>query len=82
MKTGDRVLITNSWSSDVTPGAIGTVIGRRARGYAVEITGWFHDAFGKGRVETRCLYFNAKQIKKLTRHTPQAGAEEAGAEVG
>src|SRR5436305_4395162 len=70
LRPGERVMIVDSWHSDIVPGAIGTIVRRLKKWYGVEITGLFYDAFGKSKVETRCVYFSARALQRLVRHAP------------
>jgi len=62
VKAGDLVIVRDSWHSDIAPGAEGRVVKRRRRGYEVEVTGVFSNAFGGSVRETRCVFFSAKEI--------------------
>ncbi len=63
MKAGTRVVVVDSWHSDIGPGMEGVVAKRIRRGYAVNITAWFFDAVGHRHSETRCVFFDSKSIK-------------------
>ena len=78
MQKGDRVIIVKSWSSDVIPGALGTLVKRMKGGYAVDVAGWFHDAFGRRIFETRCMFFKRKEVKNLNRHRARPPKAVAG----
>ena len=62
LEVGDRVTITQSWSSDVVPGDVGIVEGRMLDGYWISITTIFQDAFGKSSLATRGLFFRARDV--------------------
>ena len=71
LEPGQTVEVVSSWHSDVTPGAVGTVVKKIGRGYAVEFTGLFTTT-SKGNVwvrvlQTRCLFFNHREIRILQR---------------
>ena len=70
MKHGDKAVVVLSRHSDITPGIEGTVGKRRRRGYEVEITGIFTNAFGKRALETRVLFFFAKELKRAPPKLP------------
>lgn len=57
LSKGAKVVIQESWHSDVVPGMPATMVRSMRGGYAVEITTTYSDALGKRRLETRCLYF-------------------------
>lgn len=65
IKSGDAVVITYSWSSDVGVGAVGHVANEMPGGYAVELQGLFTDARGRREFEKRCLFFSHTQLKKI-----------------
>lgn len=60
------MVITESWSSDVVPGSKGKVLKRMRGGYAIEFTMLFGNARGTTAVETRCLFFGTRQVKRVT----------------
>ena len=64
MKKGDVAVVVRSWSSDVVPGTIGVIEKALKGGYALRVTGHFSDAAGSRRVETRCLFFSRKELRK------------------
>ena len=64
MKNGDVAVVVRSWSSDVVPGTLGVIEKSLKGGYALRVTGHFSDATGSCRVETRCLFFSHKELRK------------------
>ncbi len=65
LDSGDKAVVISSWSSDVLPGTEGVIVGRMPRGYAINIHCWFTDATGKGRDETRCMFFFPTELAPL-----------------
>ncbi len=59
---GERVIVRDSWHSDILPGVNGEIVKPMGRGYAVEITAIFSDALGRRGLETRCLYFTHRAL--------------------
>ena len=57
-------MVVKSWHCDIGPGTEGIIVKRRRRGYEIEITGVFADAFGKNASETRVVFFSAKDVKR------------------
>ena len=57
-------MVIKSWSSDVVPGSEGVIIKRMPGGYALRVTGYFSDAVGDRRIETRCLFFRYEELRK------------------
>lgn len=64
MKKGDVAVVVKSWSSDVVPGTPGVVEKPMKGGYALRVTGYFSDAVGSRQVETRCMFFSHKELRK------------------
>lgn len=58
-------MVVRSWHADLKPGDQGTVIKRTRRGYAIEVTALFGDAFGNKNIETRRVFFAAKDLKHV-----------------
>ena len=70
MTRSDRAVVVKSWHSDIGPGIEGTIVRRRRRGYEIEITGIFSNAFGASAIETRVLFFSAKALKRARPKLP------------
>lgn len=68
IRLGDIVVIKKSPYSDVTPGAHGRVVQQIHGGYGVEITQIFSNAFGKLKMETRCLFFQLGEFQIASGH--------------
>jgi hypothetical protein len=64
MKKGDVAAVVRSRSSDVVPGTLGVVEKPMKGGYALLVTGYFSDATGSRQVETRCMFFSHKELRK------------------
>ncbi len=64
MRAGDSAVVVKSWSSDVGPGTEGVIAKRMPGGYALRVTGYFSDALGNRRIETRYLFFGLKELRK------------------
>ena len=64
MTRGDRAVVVKSWHTDIGPGVEGTIVRRRRRGYEIEITGMFSNALGTRAIETRVLFFSAKELNR------------------
>lgn len=64
MKKGDIAVVVRSWSSDVVPGTLGVIEKPMKGGHALSVTGFFSDAAGTRRVETRCMFFSHKELRK------------------
>lgn len=76
MKPADKVVVVQSWSSDVNAGGEGVVVKRMRGGYAVNITGLFTDAVGHRQVGTRCMFFAAKELRQIDPATTVRDAKD------
>ena len=61
---GDRVLIVDSWHSDVVPQMRGVVTEKMRDGYFVAIEACFSNARGERCVERRCIFFSREQLRR------------------
>lgn len=68
MKPGDLAVVIKSWSSDILPGTQGVIVKRLERGYALNVSGYFTDATGRGAMGTRCMYFARDEVQNIV-HT-------------
>lgn len=75
LRPGETVVIGKSPFSDIVPGTIGTVIKRMGRGYEVEVTTIFSDAFHKRSRQTRWCYFRAKELTRPEQPDDQQAPE-------
>lgn len=61
-QTGQNVVITRSWHSDVTPGTVGVIDEQIRGGYFVRITAVFSNARGQRSAETRSVFFSRAEL--------------------
>jgi hypothetical protein len=62
-RRGERIIVKRSKYSDIRLGDIGIVTEKVGKGYAVQFTGNFWNAFHRQLYETRWIYFTAEEIE-------------------